>query len=72
MVNYDAWRYADDEIRRDFLVNINQELKDKDLYDGPAPDVNPDKFKVDLETTTKPPPEINWQAGWPAINNSLK
>lgn len=71
VVEYDAWRYADDEIRRYFLVNVHHELKEKDLYSGAVPLLDPDKFKVDLEMQTKPPPKFSWKAAGAAIANSV-
>lgn len=32
LVEYDAWRYADDEIRRDFLVQLHASMKKEGLF----------------------------------------
>lgn len=70
VVEYDAWRYADDEIRRDFLLELRRQLLEQGLFSGEAPDLDADAFKVDIDTTTEAPEEFSWAAFRTALGHS--
>ena len=72
MVEYNAWRYAEGELRRDFLIHLQLELKRKKLLKDHTQEISVDEFKVDIDTTTEGPAEFSWPAVGKALKDSVK
>ncbi|MBC8280267.1 MAG: hypothetical protein H8E48_05725 [Chloroflexi bacterium] len=72
-VEYDAWRFADDEIRRDFLVHLKSEMGKNDrAYIEKLPKIDESTFKVEFAKAEEENQRITLKAIWSAAIDSAK
>ena len=62
-VDYDAWRYAEDEIRRDFLVHLKTEMINRKIAsEDKMPKIDEDTFTVDFKNLEEERKTITFKA----------
>lgn len=71
LVEYDAWRYADDEIRRDLLVHLRAELLKRKLLKPSAPKIEVDSFKLEIKEAREGPDGFSIAAFGKALKTSI-
>ncbi len=70
VLSYDAWRYSEDELRRDLLVSLrDQVVRDYGILEDRFT-WNEDSFHVDTETKDEGPSEFSWEAFWKAATDA--